>query len=109
MLSFFFKEDFSILEFNEGYKKEIFEFIERNDKLDEKEKIILKNEIIKLKNSENFFTDSIYLYSSELFYLFGRTMRKIEEGLEKLSFLIGPIYYSMVRYLKKENSKFESH
>ena len=30
-------------------------------------------------------------------------MRKIEEGLEKLSFLIGPMYYSMVRYLKKEN------
>ena len=30
-------------------------------------------------------------------------MRKIEEGLERLSFLIGPMYYSMVRYLKEEN------
>ena len=30
-------------------------------------------------------------------------MRKIEEGLERLSFLIGPMYYSMVRYLEKKS------
>ena len=103
MLSFFFKYDFSILNFNEVYKNEIFEFIEKTDKLDENEKVTLKDEIIKLKNSDNFLKDSIYFYSSEDFYLFGKTMRKIEEGLENLCFLIGPMYYCMVRYLKKVN------
>ena len=103
MLSFFFKDDFSILNFNEDYQKEIFEFIERNNDLDENQKNNLINEIIKLKDSKNFLKDSLSFFSSESFYPFSKTMRKIEDGFEKLCFLIGPMYYCMVRYLKKEN------
>ena len=32
-------------------------------------------------------------------------MRKMEEGVERISFLIGPMYYSMVRFLNK-NPKY---
>ena len=67
----------------------------------------LKKIIINLKNSSDFLTDSLKFYTSEseFIYLFNRTMRKVEKGLERLSFLIGPMYYSIVRYLKLENPK----
>ena len=105
MLSFFFKEDFSILNYGEDYLEQMFEFIEKNTELDEDKQNEFKNIIIKFKNSDDFLKESLVFYTSEneYVYLFNKAMRKIEEGLERLSFLMGPMYYSMVRYLKVQN------
>ena len=107
MLSFYFKEDFSNLEFSEGYMKEMFKFIEKNTTYDEAKKNAFKNIIINLKKSSAFMEDAIKFYTDEtdFFYLFNKIMRKMEEGVERISFLIGPMYYSMVRFLNK-NPKY---
>ena len=93
------------MDFSEGYKEKLFNFINENTNYKAEQKQDLKNIITKLKNSRDFLKESLRFYTGENnhIYLFNRTMRKIEEGLERLSFLIGPMYYSMVRYLKKEN------
>ena len=69
------------------------------------EKYQLEKAIENLHNSNDFLLDSLKLYTSELFYPFNKTMRKIELGVARLSFLIGPMYYSMLRflYLKGQN------
>ena len=105
ILSFFFKEDYSVLNFNEGYMKEMFEFVEKNSEFNENQKIQLKNIIKDFKDSKEFLRKSLLFLTSEndFIYVINKTMRKIEEGSEQLSFLIGPMYYNMVRYLKKEN------
>ena len=105
ILAFFFKEDFSILSFSEGYKEKIFNFVDENTNYEDKQKQELKDIINKIKKSNNFLKASLNFYTkeTEYVYLFNLVMRKIEEGLERLSFLIGPMYYSMVRYLKEEN------
>ena len=106
MLSFFFKENFSYLIFSEGYKKKVFSYIEKNTEFDENKKAELKNIIESLKNSNNFLKQSLSFYTSEsqFVYTFNKTMRNIEKGLTRLSFLIGPMYYSMVRFLKNNKN-----
>ena len=108
MLSFFFKEDFSYLKFGDDYMKKVFNFIDKNSELNDKEQNELKDIIKKLKNSNNFLKDSLIFYTSEnkFIYLFNRTMRKIEQGVTRLSFLIGPIYYSIVRFLRINNNNY---
>jgi hypothetical protein len=54
MLSFFFKEDFSDLQFRESYMKKMINFIEKNTNYKESKKGELTNIIVKLKNSTNF-------------------------------------------------------
>ena len=54
MLSFFFKKNFSELDFCDGYKKKVFNFIEYNTDLKKKQKTELKIIIEALKDSENF-------------------------------------------------------
>ena len=105
MLSFFFKEDFSNLEYREDYMKKMLNFIEKNTNYNKYKKGELTNIIVRLKNSHNFLKDSLKFYTSEndFVYFFNRIMRNIDKSLTRLSFLIGPMYYSMVRYLEKEN------
>jgi len=106
MLSFFFKEDFSELDFCDDYMEKVFNFIDEDTDLKNKEKNELKQIIENLKNSLQFLNDILKFYTSEskYVYLFNRTMRNIEVGMERLSFLIGPMYYAIVRYLMKKNS-----
>ena len=106
MLSFFFKENFSKLYFCEDYKKKVFNFINNNTTYDYNKKKELKQTTDNLKNSDHFLNDILKFYTSEseYVYLFNKTMRNIEEGIERLSFLIGPMYYIIVRYLMKKNS-----
>ena len=93
------------MSFSEGYKEKIFNFVDENTNYEDKQKQELKDIINKIKKSNNFLKASLNFYTkeTEYVYLFNLVMRKIEEGLERLSFLIGPMYYSMVRYLKEEN------
>ena len=106
MLSFFFKEDFSKLDFCDDYMEKVFNFIDEDTDLKNKEKKELKQIIENLKNSLDFLNDILKFYTSEskYVYLFNRTMRNIEVGMERLSFLIGPMYYTIVRYLMKKDS-----
>lgn len=105
MLSFFFKEDYSNLQYRECYMKKMFNFIKKNTNYNESKKGELTNIIVRLKNSKNFLKDSSKFYTSEndFVYFFNRIMRNIDKSLARLSFIIGPMYYSMVRYLEKEN------
>ena len=105
MLSFFFKEDFSNLSFGDDYMEKVFNFIDKNIDLKKEMKNELKKIIIKLKNSDNFLEEILKFYTSEskYVYLFNKTMRNIEVGMERLSFLIGPMYYTIIRYLCKKN------
>ena len=106
MLSFFFKEDYSKLYFYDDYMEKVFNFINQNTDLKNNEKKKLKQIIENLKYSNNFLEDILKFYTSEskYVYLFNKTMRNIEVGMERLSFLIGPMYYTIVRYLMKKNS-----
>ena len=105
MLSFFFKKNFSELGFCNDYMKKVFNFIEHNTDLNKNRKNELKEIIENLKDSENFLNDILKFYTSEskYIYLFNKTMRNMEVGMERLSFLIGPMYYNLVRYLMNEN------
>ena len=63
MFSFFYKEDFSILNFNEDYKNQLFNFIENITEYDEEKKNEFKNIIIKLGNTKNFLEEFlVFLY-----------------------------------------------
>ena len=106
MLSFFFKEDFSALNFSDDYEKKLFNYIDQNIDSIEYNKKDLKKIILHFKTSKNFLKDILKFYTSEneLVYLFNRTMRNIELGMERLSFLIGPMYYSMIRFLQNKKS-----
>ena len=106
MLSFFFKEDFSALNFSDDYEKKLFNYIDQNIDSLEYNKKDLKKIILHFKTSKNFLKDILKFYTSEneLVYLFNRTMRNIELGMERLSFLIGPMYYSMIRFLQNKKS-----
>ena len=105
MLSFFFKKDFSNLSFGDDYMEKVFNFIDKNIDLKKEMKNELKKMVIKLKNSDNFLEEILKFYTSEskYVYLFNKTMRNIEVGMERLSFLIGPMYYTIIRYLCKKN------
>ena len=105
ILSYFFKEDFSRLNFCYDYMNYVFNFIDNETNYYEDEKDDLKNILRQLKNSNNFMRDSLKFYTSEnkFIYLLNKTMRNNEIGTKRLSFLIGPMYYSIIRYLIKEN------
>ena len=79
--------------------QKVINYIDYHTDLSFVEKCRLRKEIENLKNSDNFLLDSLKLYTSEIFYPFNKTMRKIELGVARLSFLIGPMYYSMLRFL----------
>ena len=79
--------------------QKVIKYIDYHNNLSFDEKYQLKKEIENLGNSNNFLLDSFKLYTSEKFYPFNKTMRKIELGVARLSFLIGPMYYSMLRFL----------
>jgi hypothetical protein len=99
ILSFFFLENYSNLEFSYDYMQKVKKYINYHTNLNFDEKNQLTKEIEKLYNSNNFLKDSLKLYTSEKFYHFNKTMRKIELGVARLSFLIGPMYYSMLRFV----------
>ena len=70
------------------------------------QKIELKNYIRDIiYYSNNLVKDSIQFYTSENIYYFNKTMRKIELGAARLSFLIGPIYYNIFRFLLYEGKE----
>ena len=104
ILSFFFKEDLSELNYSSDYKKIMFTFIEFNSGCNSEQKQELKNIITNIYNSNEPLKDFLEFYTDETdyIYIFNRIMRKIEEGVARLSFLIGPMYYSMVRFVKIE-------
>ena len=104
ILSFFFKEDLSELNYSSDYKKIMFTFIEFNSGCNSEQKQELKNIITNIYNSNEPLKDFLEFYTDETdyIYIFNRIMRKIEEGVSRLSFLIGPMYYSMVRFVKIE-------
>ena len=99
ILSLFFLEIFYSLEFSYHYMQKVINYIDYHTNLSFDEKYQLKKEIENLRNSNNFLQDSLKLYTSEKFYPFNKNMRKIELGVSRLSFLIGPMHYSMLRFL----------
>ena len=99
ILSFFFLENFSNLEFSYDYMQKVFNYINYHINLSFDERNQLNKKIEKLYTSNNFLKDSLKLYTSEKFYHFNKTKRKIELGVARLSFLIGPMYYSMLRFV----------
>lgn len=108
ILSFFFKEDHSILYFREDYMNILLEFVEDNVDCTDEEKNELKGIIKDLHNNSNdFLTNSLKFYTEEspYVYILNRIMRNIENGIARLSFLMGPMYYSMLRFLKNEKNK----
>ena len=108
ILSFFFKEDNTFLNFREDYMKILLEFVEENVDCSDDEKNNLKEIIRDLHNkSNNFLKNSLKFYTdeSQYVYIFNKIMRNIESGIARLSFLMGPMYYSMLRFLKNDTNK----
>lgn len=87
----------------------MFNFINKNTNYDINKKVELTNTIAKLKRSDDFLMDSLAFYTSEseFMYFFNRTMRNVDKSLTRLSYLIGPMYYSMVRYLETKYPDFK--
>ena len=87
--------------------EQVVSFIDKENELDESTKIKIKKILYKLKESKDFTQDIIIEYTSEdgFVYLFNKIMRRIEDGILQLSFFIGPIYYSLVRFVKS-NSQY---
>ncbi len=81
ILSFFFLENFSNLEFSYDYMQKVLNYINYHTNLSFNERNQLNKKIEKLYNSNNFLKDSLKLYTSEKFYHFNKTMRKIELGV----------------------------
>ena len=110
ILSFYFKDDLSELKFSSDYVKKVFNFIEYNTNYNSVQKSNFKNEIIKLHKSNNFVFDVIKFYTTEhdedYIYLFLKNMREFYLGFARLSFLIGPMYYSLIRFLYNNGSNF---
>ena len=77
--------------------QKMFNFINKNTNYDINKKAELTNTIAKLKRSDDFLMDSLAFYTpeSEFMYFFNRTMRNVDKSLTRLSYLIGPMYYSM--------------
>ena len=108
MLSFFFKEDNTNLIFREDYVEILLEFVDENVDCTDEEKHNLKEIIRDLhNNSNNFLKNSLKFYTdeSQYVYIFNKIMRNIESGIARLSFLMGPMYYSMLRFLKNDTNK----
>ena len=106
-LSFFFKEDFSEPIFNEDYLNEAIQCVQNDEELELYDKNELINSFKYLSQSNNFAKDALIEYTKESpFYRYiNKTMRRIESGILRLSFLIGPMYYSFLRNAK--NNIFE--
>ena len=107
ILSLFFKDDFSELNLGEDYLERVYNFIESNIDCQNSKKKELKNLIKNLFNSQNFIRDVIKFYTSEndFIYIINKVFRNIEEGIESLSFFIGPIHYLLVKFLN-DNSLY---
>ena len=107
MFSLFFKNDLEELDFCEGYKKKIFEFIKNNTKYNNTKIKKLIKTINNMGKRNDFLIKALEFYTSEngFVYFINRIMRQIDRGETKLSFLIGPMYYSLIRYVKR-NPKF---
>ena len=107
MFSLFFKNDWEELDFCEGYKKKIFEFIKNNTKYNNTKIKKLIKTINNMGKRNDFLMKALQFYTSEneFVYFINRIMRQIDRGATKLSFLIGPMYYSLIRYVKR-NPKF---
>lgn len=109
ILSFFFIDDYKPLNFSKDYLVKVFNFIDKEtddtDYDDENKKLNLKMKLRKLVDSENFLKDSLEFYTNEsnFIYILNKVIRNIERGATRLSFLIGPMYYNMIRYLTIEN------
>lgn len=86
--------------------EKVIHYIDSNTNLTFAARYQLKEQIKNLRNSNNFLRDSLKLYTSENFYIFNRTMRQIELGVARVSFLIGPMYYSMIRFLYSNKSNY---
>ena len=78
--------------------------IRKNSGCNEVQKKELETIINNIYNSNTPLKEFLKFYTDEheYIYIFNRIMRNIEKGVSRLSFLIGPMYYSMVRFLKKE-------
>jgi hypothetical protein len=70
ILSFFFLENYSNLEFSYDYMQKVKNYINYHTNLNFDEKNKLIKEIEKLYNSNNFLKDSLKLYTSEKFNIF---------------------------------------
>ena len=108
MYSLFFKEDLKEeLKFTKEYRKKIFEFIRSQTNYSEAKKNQLKKTIDEFDKSNNFLEDALKFYTSEndFVYFINRIMRNIDIEAMKLSFLIGPMHYSMIRYVN-DNKEF---
>ena len=68
--------------------QKVFNYINYHNNLSFDERNQSNKKIEKLYTSNNFLKDSLKLYTSEKFYHFNKTMRKIELGVARLSFLI---------------------
>ena len=104
-LAFFFQEDYSEPIFNQEYLDEVINFIEKDKEWDSYTKKKLINGLTEFLDSQNFAEDFIKEYTSEagFVYSFNKLMRRFESGILYLSFFMGPMYYSLVRYA--ENNK----
>ena len=102
-LSFFFKEDFSEPIFNEDYLNEAIKCVQNDEELESYDKNSLTNSFKYLNQSNNFAKDALIEYTKESpFYRYiNKTLRRIESGILRLSFLIGPMYYAFLRNAKK--------
>ena len=105
-LSFFFKQDFSETKFLKGYVNELISYLNNDKDIDINNKTKIIKIMNKLKESNNFAEDVLKEYTSEdgFVYLFNKILRRIEDGILQLSFFIGPMYYSLVTYVKNNNS-----
>ena len=109
ILSFFFKNNYEELKFSKEYLKIVYNFIDKetdeSDYDNEDEKENLKFKLRELNDSDNFLKDSLEFYTKEsnFIYILNKVIRNIERGATRLSFLIGPMYYNMIRYLTIEN------
>ena len=108
MYSLFFKEDLKEeLKFTKEYGKKIFEFIRSQTNYSEAKKNLLKKTINEFGMFNSFLEDALKFYTSEndFVYFINRIMRNIDIEAMKLSFLIGPMHYSMIRYVN-DNKEF---
>ena len=106
-LSYFFDENFTLPKFPKKYMEEVYSFIEKDKEYDYKTKNKLKNILKKLSESNNLSKDFIkeYSYENGFVYFFNKIMRRIGNGILQLSFFMGPMFYSLIRYIKINPSK----
>ena len=100
-LSYFFEDNLSLPKFPQKYMEEVYSFIEKDNEYDYNLKNKLKNILKKLSESNDLASDFLkeYTYENGFVYFFNKIMRRIENGIIQLSFFVGPMFYSLVRYI----------